>query len=131
MSRLTRDGTAEPVSRDQVIRRELEAGDINFLCSADHEQDWQLNPVDIYSPTYMLCVARTARRHVSSHTLFAASSPLSVGVCYVSLTVCQFVASAEGHATGAMSCFFFTQPGRDGKILCDHRQDGNDEVHRL
>ena len=24
-------------------------------------------------------------------------------------------------------------PGRDGKIkiLCDHRQDGNDEVHRL
>ena len=20
---------------------------------------------------------------------------------------------------------------RDGKILCDHRQDGNDEVHRL
>ncbi|CAN0447315.1 unnamed protein product, partial [Ascophyllum nodosum] len=35
------------------------------------------------------------------------------------LQVCQFVASAEGHATGAMSCFFFTQPGRDGKILCD------------
>ena len=23
------------------------------------------------------------------------------------------------------------KPGRDGKILCDHRQDGNDEVHRL
>ena len=23
------------------------------------------------------------------------------------------------------------EPGRDGKILCDHRQDGNDEVHRL
>ena len=22
-------------------------------------------------------------------------------------------------------------PRRDGKILCDHRQDGNDEVHRL
>ena len=21
------------------------------------------------------------------------------------------------------------EPGRDGKILCDHRQDGNDEVH--
>ena len=92
MSRLTRNGTAEPVSRDQVIRRELEAGDINFLCSADHEQDWQLYPVDIYSPTYqyMLCVARTARRHVSLHTLFAASSPLSVGACYVSLTLGQF-----------------------------------------
>ena len=23
------------------------------------------------------------------------------------------------------------EPGRDGKIVCDHRQDGNDEVHRL
>ena len=23
------------------------------------------------------------------------------------------------------------EPGRDGKTLCDHRQDGNDEVHRL
>ena len=23
------------------------------------------------------------------------------------------------------------EPGRDGKILCDHRQDGNYEVHRL
>ena len=23
------------------------------------------------------------------------------------------------------------EPGRDGKILSDHRQDGNDEVYRL
>ena len=23
------------------------------------------------------------------------------------------------------------EPGRDGKILSDHRQDGNDEVHRV
>ena len=23
------------------------------------------------------------------------------------------------------------EPGRDGKILSGHRQDGNDEVHRL
>ena len=23
------------------------------------------------------------------------------------------------------------EPGGDGKILSDHRQDGNDEVHRL
>ena len=27
--------------------------------------------------------------------------------------------------------FVRREPGRDGKILCDHRQDGNDEVHRL
>ena len=25
------------------------AGDINFPCSADHDQDWQPNPVDPYS----------------------------------------------------------------------------------
>ena len=36
MSRLAWDGTAEPVSREQILRR-----DIHFFCSADHEQDWQ------------------------------------------------------------------------------------------
>ena len=59
MSRLTRDGTAEPVSRDQILRRERGQGNIQFLCSADHEQDWQPYPVDPYScymcdPTYIL-----------------------------------------------------------------------------
>ena len=50
MSRLTRDGTAEPVSRDQILRREqCEQGNIVFPCSADHEQDWQPYPVDPYS----------------------------------------------------------------------------------
>ena len=49
MSRLTRDGAAEPVSRDQILRRERGQGNINFLCSADHEQDWQPYPVDPYS----------------------------------------------------------------------------------
>ena len=41
MSRLTRDGNAEPVSRDQLLRREWGQGNIHFPCSADHEQDWQ------------------------------------------------------------------------------------------
>ena len=51
MSRLTRDGTAETVSRDQIIRRERgqRSININFPCSADHEQDWQPYPVDPYS----------------------------------------------------------------------------------
>ena len=34
MSRLTRDGTAEPVSRDQILRRERGQGIIHFPCSA-------------------------------------------------------------------------------------------------
>ena len=48
-SRLTRDGTAEPVSRDQILRRERGQGNINFPCLADHEQDWQSYLVDPYS----------------------------------------------------------------------------------
>ena len=49
MSRLTRDGTAELVSRDQILRRERGRRKTHFLCSADHEQDWQTYPVDPYS----------------------------------------------------------------------------------
>ena len=49
MSRLTRDGTAEPVSRDQILRHARGQGNVHFPCSADHEQDWQPYPVDLYS----------------------------------------------------------------------------------
>ena len=47
MSRLTRDGTAEPVSRDQILRRERGQENIHFPCSAD-VQDWQPYSVDLY-----------------------------------------------------------------------------------
>ena len=49
MSRLMRDGTAGPASRDQILRRDRGQGNISFPCSADHEQDWQPYPVDPYS----------------------------------------------------------------------------------
>ena len=49
MSRLTGDGMAEPVSREQILRREREQGNYYFLCLADHEQDWKSYPVDRYS----------------------------------------------------------------------------------
>ena len=48
MSRLAQDGTSKPVSRDQILRHEQGQGNINFPCSADHEQDWQPYPVDSY-----------------------------------------------------------------------------------
>ena len=48
MSRLARDGTAEPVSRDQILRHERGQGTIHFPCSAGHEQDWQPYPVGPY-----------------------------------------------------------------------------------
>ena len=47
-ARLTRDGTAEPFSRDQILRRERGPGNLHFPCSADHEQDWQPYTVDPY-----------------------------------------------------------------------------------
>ena len=49
MSRLTRDGTAEPVSRDQILWHERGRGNIHYSCSADHVHDWQPYPVDPYS----------------------------------------------------------------------------------
>ena len=49
MGRLARDGTAETVSRDQILRHERGQGNVHFPCSADHEQDWQPYPVDPYS----------------------------------------------------------------------------------
>ena len=51
ISRLTRDGTAETVSRDQILRRDRGQGNIHLPCSAYHEQDGQGQPypVDPYS----------------------------------------------------------------------------------
>ena len=46
---MTRDGTAEPVSRDDILRRKHGQGNIIFSCSANHVQDWQPYPVDPYS----------------------------------------------------------------------------------
>ena len=45
---MTRDGTAEHVSRDQILRRKRGQVNIYFLCSDDHEQDWQPDMVDPY-----------------------------------------------------------------------------------
>ena len=56
MSRLTRDGTTEPVSRDQILRREQGQGNNHFPASADHEQDWKPYPVDPSLAIYQVCV---------------------------------------------------------------------------
>ena len=56
MSRLTRNGTAEPGSREQTLMRERGQGNIDFPCSADHEQDWQPYLVDPYISTNSITV---------------------------------------------------------------------------
>ena len=38
--------TAEPVSRDQILRRERRQGENHFLFSDDHKEDWKPHPVD-------------------------------------------------------------------------------------
>ena len=48
MSGPARDGTAEHVSRDQILRSERGQGEIRFPYSADHEQNLQPYPVDSY-----------------------------------------------------------------------------------
>ena len=71
MSRLTRDRTAdEPVSRDQFLRRVRGQGNIHFLCSADHEQDWQPYPVDLYSA---MCDDHYIHTHTPSDVRFFAN----------------------------------------------------------
>ena len=61
MSKLTRDGTAEPVSRDQILRRERGQRIIHFPCSAaDHEQDWQPYPVVTAIQTNIVLHTHTA-----------------------------------------------------------------------
>ena len=52
INRLTWDRTAEPVSRDQILRRKRGQRKNHFPCSADHDQDWQPYLVDPY-PCYM------------------------------------------------------------------------------
>ena len=71
MSTLTRDETVEPVSRDQILRREREQRNIHFPCSADHEQEWQHYPVDPYS----------AISDGHTHIPLLLSFPIPVGFC--------------------------------------------------
>ena len=54
MVRLTRDGTAESDSRDQISKRERGQGNVNFPCSADHEQDWHPYAVDVNAATNII-----------------------------------------------------------------------------
>ena len=46
MSRLTRDGTAEPVSRDQILRRERGQGKIIFPVQLTTSRIVQPYPID-------------------------------------------------------------------------------------
>ena len=101
MSRLTRDGTAEPVSRDQILRHARGQGDIHFPCSADHEQDWQPCPVDPYSA---IC-----DDHTYIHT-YSSRSTLRVWEISVGPVDLHTLISSVG-TTVVISSIFGTQDG--------------------
>ena len=75
MSRLTRDGTAQPVSRDQILRRVRGQRNIHFPCSADYEQDWQPYPVDPYSAIVHVMTIYTYCMYSSFVHLYMKSDP--------------------------------------------------------
>ena len=75
---MTRDGTAKPISRDQILMRERGQAKNHFPCSAGHEQDWQRYLVGQFSA--VLCV-------FSSHSFWTSSS----------LDVPAGVTQEEGH----------------------------------
>ena len=89
MSRLTRDGTVELVSRDQILRHVRGQGNIHFPCSADHEQDWQPYPVD---PYFAIC-----DDHTYMHTYIHTSRLASLGACSGTGAVLAFLRPVIPH----------------------------------
>ena len=87
MSKLTRDGTAEPVSRDQILRRERGQRIINFPCSAaDHEQDCQ--PCLVVRAIHANIVLHTHTAvvtHICIYILYKNSEPAYTGTWYINL----------------------------------------------
>ena len=73
-----RVGTSEPVSRDQLTRRERGKGKNNFACMTDHAQDWQSYSVD---PLSAVCDDYTASI-VTANTLLL-TGPHASGPKYV------------------------------------------------
>ena len=80
MSKLTWDRIAEPVSRDQLLRREQGQGNIRFPCSADHKQDWQPYLVD---PS----LAIICDDHTHIHTYYICSSTFELENYYCGLVL--------------------------------------------
>ena len=95
MSRLTRDGTAKPVSRNQYSG--ANGGKEIFPCSADHKQDWQPYAVDLYSAV--------CRDHTYMYTYMVLSRVPSTPACYRGTL--GFKEKSEciccGHASGIFS----------------------------
>ena len=129
MSRLTRDGTAEPVSQDQILRHARGQGNIHFPCSADHEQDWQPYPVDPYSAIYDDHI----HIHIYIHHLSTPSLPTSLPPPHPLSTPRTFVCDSPPlsivREARTIPCTHPTDSCCGGKILA--RRGGLLRVHRV
>ena len=97
MSRLARDGTAEPVSRDQLLRRERGQENIHFPCSADHDQDWQPYPVDphsFYMCGHIIYIYIIYRTSLTKLIFLIATAVCSPTVCHIFCKNHQIVQAA-------------------------------------
>ena len=133
MSRLTRDGTAEPVSRDQILRHARGQGNVHFPCSADHEQDWQPYPVDPYSAicddhTYpgscLRCLPTCGVRHSHHASTSPSSTIFLTHVCPPRIP--PLLASGPSFSAAAVSQLCHRRHGCRGKrfrfVGVHHRQ---------
>ena len=80
MKNTTTTTTAEPVSRDQIFRREKRGqGNVHFTWSADHEQDCPY-PVDPHS-CYIALICVTIQHNTIQLTTVLSKNSISVYTC--------------------------------------------------
>ena len=109
MSRLTRDETAEPVSRDEILRHARGQGNINFPCSAEHEQDWQPYPVDPYSA---ICDDHTYIHTFMSRLRYFFVSQMSI------LSIAPFSIAGMGKEKDKKNVHGVTKIGSTRYVIC-------------
>ena len=93
MSRLTRDGTAKPVSRNQFFR--CERGQGNFPWSADHVNRIGNLPVDLYSAICHTTTTTTVACTLNSRLLSGHLGVITVGDLFYPSTMVRWVCNSR------------------------------------
>ena len=119
MSKLAQDGTAEPVSRDQILRRKRGQRIIHFPCSAaDHEQDWQPCPVVMAIYTNIALHTHNAVvKHINIYAYYTAT--VNHARMYMSPNKkCTAVLSAQAAINRSFEVWDGTRPPSVGGLPC-------------
>ena len=109
MSRLTRDGTAEPVSRDQILRRERGQGNDMFPIQLTTSRIGNLTRL-IYTPA--MCVTIHTYVHTSLANI-STSSTVRVGSLPTRVAAQSYSSTNyTREATSAVDCAFISSATR-------------------